>query len=120
MSGHVHWMIEASIGDGQLDAFKALMAEMVVGTKGEPGTINYEWFLSADEGTCHLYERYVDSDATMVHMGTFGEKYAQRFLAILALTRFTVYGDPDDAVRGTLDKLGAAYMTEVGGFARYG
>ncbi len=40
MSGHVHWMLELSINDGHFDAFKALMAEMIEGTKGESGTIN--------------------------------------------------------------------------------
>ena len=120
MSGHVHWMLELTINDGHFDAFKALMAEMIEGTEGEAGTINYEWFLSDDESTCHIYERYVDSAATMVHLGTFGEKYAARFLTCLTPTRITVYGDPDDTARAALDKIGAVYMGEVGGFARYG
>ncbi len=78
------------------------------------------WFLSDDETTCHIYERYVDSAATMVHLGNFSEKYGKRFMTYLTPTRFTVYGDPDDNVRAALDKLGVTYMTEVGGFARYG
>ncbi len=120
MSGHIHWMLELAINDGHFDDFKALMVEMIEGTKGEPGTINYEWFLNDNESTCHIYERYVDSAATMVHMGNFGEKYAERFFTYLTPTRFTVYGDPDETVRGVLDKLAVTYMAEVAGFARYG
>ena len=120
MSGHVHWLLELSINDGHLEAFKALMGEMIAGTKGKAGTINYEWFLSDDEATCHIYERYVDSAATMVHLGNFGVKYAARFLTCLTPTRCTVYGNPDDAMRAALNKLGVTYMDAVGGFARYG
>lgn len=120
MSGHVHWILELSINDGQLEAFKALMAEMIDGTRDEAGTLNYEWFLSDDQTTCHIYERYASSAATMVHLGNFGEKYAERFLTFLTPMRFTVYGDPDGAVREALDKLAVTYMAEVGGFSRYG
>ncbi len=66
MSDAIHWVIELAIKDGQLDAFKALMTEMVEATQAnETGATHYEWYISDDEKTCHIYERYVDSAATM-------------------------------------------------------
>jgi len=84
----------------------------------EPDTLNYEWFISEDQQTCHIYERYVDSAATMIHLATFGEKFAERILATVEPTRFVVYGNPDETVRGALAGFGAVHMEEIGGFAR--
>ena len=62
VSDNVFWVVELAIIPGQLDAFKALMNEMVAATQAdEPGALNYEWFISEDGTTCHIYERYADS-----------------------------------------------------------
>ncbi len=119
MSDAIHWVLEVAIEDGQLDAFKALMTEMVAATQAnEPGATHYEWYISDDEKTCHIYERYIDSAATMTHLGSFGQNFAERFLAAVAPSRLVVYGDPDAAVRDALAGFGALHMTQIGGFAR--
>ena len=119
MSDNVHWLLELAIKEGQLDAFKALMQEMVEATQtNEPDTLNYEWFISEDGKTCHLYERYADSAATMTHLGSFGQKFAERFLAAVEPTRFVVYGNPNDEVRQALSGFGAVHMEQIGGFVR--
>ncbi len=130
MGSAVHWVLEVSIKDGEFDNFKTVMHDMVESSRAEPGTTDYEWFVSADQKTCHVYERYVDSVGAMAHVATFGEKFAPRLLAVVDPTRFVVYGSPvymgqfvvygspDDAVRGALDGFGAVYMGQIGGFAR--
>lgn len=119
MSNHVDWMLELAVADGKLDEFKTLIAEMVAATKAdEPGALIYEYSVSADGGTVHIYERYADSAATLVHLGNFGKKFAPRFLSLAKPTRLTVYGNPDAAVRKALDSMGAVYMAPVDGFAR--
>ncbi len=119
MSDNVHWLLDLNIKDGKLDDFKAVMNEMIEATRAnEPGTLNYEWFISEDGKSCHIYERYVDSAATMIHLGSFGEKFAERFLAALEPTRFMVYGNPNDEVRAALVGFGAVHMSQIGGFAR--
>jgi quinol monooxygenase YgiN len=40
--------VDLTINDGKLDAFEAIAQEMVSGSQKEPGTLGYEWFLSAD------------------------------------------------------------------------
>ena len=80
MSTIVSWNLQVSIRDGRFDEFKALMQEMVDSTRTESGTLAYEWFLSEDSKSCHLYERYSDSDAVMTHLRNFGSNFADRFV----------------------------------------
>ncbi len=119
MGQNVHWILEVGIKDGQLENFKTLMGEMVAATSAdEPGTTHYEWFLSADETSCHIYERYADSAAVMVHLGNFGSKFAGRFMGCVQPTGLTVYGDADAEARKALGGLGAVHFEQIGGFAR--
>ena len=119
MSEAVSWVLELSVKDGQLDTFKALAREMSEASQAnEPDTSHYEWFAGDDGKTVHIYERYADSAATMVHLGTFGAKFAERLLACADPSRLTVYGDPSAEVRDALAGFGAAHMTRFAGFAR--
>ena len=119
MSKNVYWMLELDLQAGREDDFRALMNEMVEATReNEPGTLGYEWSLSEDGKRCHLFEHYANSEATMVHLANFGDKFAARFLDILSPTSFVVYGTPDQQVRDALAAFGASYMQPVGGFTR--
>jgi quinol monooxygenase YgiN len=118
MSETVSWNLQLAVREGQLDAARELMAEMAAATRQESGTLGYEWFLSADGLECHLYERYADSAAALVHVGTFGSTFAERFLGCFTPTALWVYGDPNAEVRGALDGFGAQYLGEMGGFHR--
>jgi quinol monooxygenase YgiN len=118
MEEHVSWVLEVAVKPGQLDSFKDLMEEMVAGTSGEPGTLNYEWYISDDSGTIHLFEKYVDSEAMIAHVNGFMAKWAGRFMESVDPTRFTVYGDPSDAARELLAAFGGTYLAPWGGFAR--
>jgi len=119
MSDYVYWLFEVAIKDGEFDNFKKLMGEMVEATQAnEPNALNYEWTISEDGQSCHLYERYADSAAAMTHLGAFGEKFADRFMASVELTRFVVYGNPNSEVKQALSGFGAVFMTPFGGFAR--
>lgn len=118
-SNNIHWILELDINDGQRDNFETVMKDMVAATKAdEPDAMNYEWFISSDGTQCHIYERYSDSAAVMIHLGNFGAKFADRLLATVTPTRLTVYGNPSGEVREALAGLGAAHMEQIGGFAR--
>ena len=118
MSQTIQWNLRLTVRDGQLDAARALMAEMVAATKEESGTIGYEWYLSSDEKVCHIIERYADSAAVLVHLGNFGSKFAKNFMQCFEATGFAVYGDPSAEAKAGLDILGAKYMGWLGGFTR--
>lgn len=119
MSAQVSWLLELDLHPGRDAECRALMREMVTATEAdEPGTLDYEWSLSADGTRCHTFERYADSAAVMAHLGNFGAKYAERFLAILTPVGFTIYGAPDAGVKEALAGFQPTYMQAVGGFSR--
>jgi len=118
MSEEVSWSLELAVKPGQIDVVRALILEMVESTQNEPGALMYEWSISDDESTIHSYDRYADSDAVLEHLSTFGEKFAERFLAAVDPTRVVVYGSPTDQAREALDGFGALYMKPLAGFMR--
>jgi quinol monooxygenase YgiN len=119
MSNHVAWMLELQIQDGRSGDFDALAAEMAAATKAnEPGTLDYEWHISSDGTLCHLFERYADSAAAMIHIATFGEKYAGRFFEILKPVGFTLYGSPSAEVNAALAGFNPTCMARIAGFSR--
>ena len=118
MSDIVSWNLQTSVREGQLSAARDLMPEMVEGTRGEAGTLGYEWFMGGDGTVCHIYERYADSDAALIHLGNFDAKFAERFLQYFEPTALFVYGEPSGEVRATLDGFGAVYLGTFGGFSR--
>ena len=44
--------VEMTINEGQLENFKRVVSEMTALCESEPGTLGYEWFLSADAKHC--------------------------------------------------------------------
>ena len=119
MSNNVSWLTELAIKPGALDNMKALMAEMIEATMAnEPDALNYNWHLNDAGDSCHIYERYTDSAAALVHLTNFGAKFVDRFLGCMDLTRLTVYGKASDDVRAALDDFGATYYPSSTGFDR--
>jgi quinol monooxygenase YgiN len=118
MSDNVFWVLELAIKSGEMDNFKALMGDMVAATHDEPGALNYEWFISDDNETCHIYERFADSDAVLVHLGNFGANFAKRFVGCVRPTRQIVYGNLSDEARKAMKGMGAVHMAPIGGFTR--
>ena len=116
---HVAWMFELAVREGREADFRALVAEMTEATaREEPGTLDYEWYLSDDGRRLHLFERYANVDAALTHLGTFGERYMARFFDVLAPERMTLYGAADDRVRGAFAQLAPQVMARAAGFSR--
>ena len=106
-----------AIHDGQEQAFHALAEEMSVATSQEEGALTYQWRLAEDGKTCHVLERYADSDAVRTHLQTFGA-FADRVMAIADLTSLDIYGSPDAELREALDQFGVKYYGPYAGFVR--
>ena len=117
MSDSVFFVLELEVKPGQIDDLRTVMREMVELTRLEPGTLNYEWFLSDDGARCHIYERYADSGAVLAHGATFPENLNERFLTFQP-TRLTVYGRANEAVGEALSALAPAFLQPLGGFVR--
>ncbi len=119
MSDEVFWVFEITLKPGAVDAFTALAKEMVdANAAGEPDTLGYEVFLTADGTRVHFCERFADSAAVMAHVARFGQNFAARVLELATVTGFEIYGDPSAEVKATLADFKPTYLTQVAGFTR--
>ncbi len=119
MTENVYWLLTVDVNPGKMDDATSLMQEMVSATQdNEPGTLNYEWNFSADKSSIHLFERYANSEAIMIHLGNFGSKYAERFMQCFSPTGLSVYGKPSADVQDALAAFGPVYYSQAAGFAR--
>ena len=114
MSGNISWVIELSVNNGKADEVPSLMTDMVAAVEAESGTLAYEWF-RGDDGI-HVYERFADSDAALVHLGAFAENFAERFMSVVTPTRLSVMGNASAALKEGLAQLGAVHYSPIGGF----
>jgi len=117
MGDQISWQVELAVKPGQLDNFRALTGDMVESTRGEPGVLSYERFVTDDGKFVHVYERYADSAAALAHLRKFGKNFGERFLSMVDRRRFSVFGNPSDQLRELLDGFGATYLRPFGDFA---
>ena len=73
--------------------------------------------MSEDNKVCHIHERYAGSEATISHLKTFLQNYAERLLKTGTSTRFEVYGSPSSQAKVILDGFNPVYMQPIGGFS---
>lgn len=119
MNDNIFWVLTTKIREGELDNLRVLMNELTEATKNnEPEAMNYEWFISSDEKYCHLFEKYSNSASTIIHLKSFFKNFGKRFMSILEIKSFTVYGNPSDELKEIMDPLGVVYMMPFGGFSR--
>ena len=99
----VRLLVEMSIHEGQFDAFDSIAREMTAGSKSEAGTLDYEWYLSADRKRCRLVETYTDSAALAAHFaGPVVQQLLPRITAHCTIDRIEAYGDLDHDMAATL------------------
>ena len=84
-----------NIAPENLDDFKKLAAEGLEVTKGEEGTLQYDWFMSNDGSKCVLRETYASSDAALTHMGNMGELLG-RIIELGGGIEIEVFGEPSE------------------------
>jgi quinol monooxygenase YgiN len=118
MSRCITWIVVVEVPVENRAAWEALAEEMSAATAEESGTLIYEWHWNAGGDTCSLIERYVDSDAAMIHVGNFGAKFAERFTTLGTPVHLDAYGPVSDALRAALDGFGASYHATFAGFGR--
>jgi quinol monooxygenase YgiN len=123
---NVFFVVELDVQPGQLDDLREVAQEMVeLAQHNEPATLNYEYFLSDDGARCHIYERYVDSNALLSHSLSFPEELQQRAQAFRPL-RLTAYGNVPhtvrtsriDPIRTVVPGFEAAYFSRLSGLTR--
>jgi quinol monooxygenase YgiN len=112
----IAWRVELAVKPGQLDDFEKLTGEMVASALNECGVLSYQRFVSENEAQVHVYERYSSSAAALAHLENFKTRFATRFEAMVTRRQFTVFGQPDQALKVVLDRFGAVYLRPFGDF----
>ena len=118
MNDSIYYLLEVSIQPRQMEEFRSLMKAMVESARGETDTLSYDWTLSEDSKTCHIFERYADCAALMVHARAFQTKFAAKFMDLAEPVRIVVHGKPTPQVRDALAPFSPTYMSPLGGFHR--
>ena len=108
VSERIHFVIDFAIHEGKFDDFAATVKSMAAGTSKEAGALEYEWYLSKDNNHCRLVEIYADVEAMQAHMASsVVRELVPKLLGFATLSRFEVYGAPDEASAATLSSIGA-------------
>jgi quinol monooxygenase YgiN len=115
----VRFVVSFAINDGAFVAFERLARVMAAESQKDPGTIAYEWFLSADRTRCRLCETYVDGGAALAHLtGPVVRELVPKLLEAGSITGFEIYGDPGPEVSMIVAGLGAEIFPGWLGFSR--
>jgi hypothetical protein len=117
MSTAISWLFEAAVKPDGVDEYRALAEEITAENEAtEPDQEIFEWYL--DDHEIHIYERYSDADAAVMHVGRFVANYAERFLSLCTPTRMSVYGEPTDELKAAIAGFNPRYYEPVAGHAR--
>jgi len=107
-SERIHFLIDLAIHEGKFDDFAITAKSMIAGTAGEAGALEYEWFLSKDNSSCRLLESYANPAAVQAHLSsTVVRELVPKLLAFATISRFEVYGNPDEPSAAGLLAFGA-------------
>jgi quinol monooxygenase YgiN len=83
------------IRPGMLEAFKSQAAECISEAKRkDPGTLQYDWFISSDNSECEIRETYENSDALLAHVDNLREPLKILFEQFATDHSVVIYGDP--------------------------
>ena len=114
----VEYLFELSIKEGKLAEFKEKAAGYTDAVRsGEPGTLEYQWWLSEDGSRCLLKEAFDSSESLLKHLENVGPALPD-LLEIAPITRFEVFGDVSAEARAALEPLGAQHFGHLVGFER--
>ena len=117
MSQPITWVFVAAILPGQFEAFLTVRTQLIEHSKAEPGLIVYEWFISEDQTTCHIFETFRDSEAILAHLKAF-VPFAEPLMKAIRPTYLHVHGPINDEAKAAIASFNPIYLASLGGFRR--
>jgi len=106
----VRLTVSFAVSEAQVSEFKRLAQTMTDISKAEPGTLGYEWFVSADGKNYKLVETYVDAQSIEAHfMGAAVQEFVPKLVETCSVTGFEIYGDPGPKVTEMAAGFGAQF-----------
>ena len=83
------------IRPGKIEGFKNQAAECISVVKDkDPGTLQYDWFLSSDKTECEIRETYESSEAFLAHVSNLREPLRILFEKFASDHSVVIYGEP--------------------------
>ena len=98
-----------SIASENLQQFKDLVSQALEITKGESGTLQYDFFFNADEAVCAVREKYDSSEAVLTHLGNLGELFGQ--MVGIGGFEVEVFGTPSAQLMEAAGAMGPTIYT---------
>ena len=115
----VRFTVDLTINAEKFDKFESIVQAMLAATRNEPGTLGYDWCLSADRTRCRLLETYADANAVMAHMtGPAVRELVPKLLEVSSFSSFEVYGDPGPEAAQVLARFKAEIFELWQGLSR--
>ena len=106
---NIYWTITGKVKDGELENMKKAIEAMVVATRIEDGAISYDFWLSDDDTTLYIHERYKDSEATLEHMKNVGN-LLPAFIGCVDLEPITIIGNCSTELKQAWEAFGAKHV----------
>ena len=95
------------IRPGKLDEFKRQAGAIIAQAKAkDPGTLQYDWFLSEDGTECEVREIYESSDALLAHVVNISAPRDALFEKFATDHAIVIYGDPPSGLLQKAAELG--------------
>jgi len=106
---NIYWTITGKVKDGELENMKKAIEAMVVATRNEDGAISYDFWLSEDDKTLYIHERYKDSEATLEHMKNVGN-LLPAFINCIDLEPITIIGNCSSELKQAWEAFDAKHV----------
>lgn len=113
-STDIIWSFEGRITDKKM--FREAMERLVPLTQAESGAMLY-WWCTDEEDRFFVLERYLNSNAAIVHMNNSSE-FGKLFFGSTEVVEFRIYSDVSPELKEILSPLNPLYMSYYAGFSR--
>jgi autoinducer 2-degrading protein len=118
MTEAIYWILEANIKPGKLDALKSLAQAFSESTqKYEQGALIYEWSINESSDTLHIFERFENNEAALIHLANVGPKLPE-LMETVDLQSIKCHGPVSEAFKDACEGMPIRYFEVFSGFAR--
>ena len=98
------------IDPDRIGNFKQIAGKMLDITRGDPGNLQYDWFLNEDETRCTLRETYVDSQALLDHLPLINDLLSE-LTELAGGIEAEVFGNVSPDLRAIVEASGVARIS---------
>src|SRR5438094_7014241 len=115
----IHFRAEFTINEGKIEEFKKLIEDMSrLVEANEPYTIGYQFYLNRAETKCVVHETYTNPEAVLAHNNSIASQTVlPRIFAVSRITKFDVYGNPNQELERLLTSFSPQIYNLFAGFS---